>query len=53
MLLYLWHVITIVLNSNRKPYMGSSMAPLDLTLSEGQSQNDQDFKASYLLKEPS
>ncbi len=40
---------------NRKPCMVSPMIPSHLTLSdlEGQSQGHADFKALYLVKEPS
>ncbi len=45
----------LLLNINKKPYMGSPMAPSHLTLSDlkGQTQGHQDFDALYLAKEPS
>ncbi len=43
-----------VLNINRKPYMGSSMAPSHLNLSnlESQTQGPWNFEALHLVNEP-
>ncbi len=44
----------LLLNTNRKPYMGSPMASSHLTLSvtfKGQIQVHSDLKALYLVKE--
>ncbi len=45
----------LLLNINRKPYVGSPMASSDLILSEleGKIQGHQNFEALYLAKEPS
>ena len=42
------------LNINREPYMGSPVAPLDLTLSDiERSKCHQDFKALYFVNQHS
>ncbi len=46
----------LLLDTDRKSYTGSPTAPLHLTLHDlekGQIQGHQDFKALYLVKEPS
>ncbi len=46
----------LLLNINRKPYMGSPIPPSHLTLSDLERSNStrhQDFEALYLVKEPS
>ncbi len=42
----------LLLDTNRKPYMGSLTAPLELTL-KGQTQGHSYFEGLYLVKEPS
>ena len=45
----------LLLDTNRKSYMGSPMPPLDLTLSDLERSNSRSlsFEALHLVKEPS